>query len=615
MRFYQHVYGRVMKGYKSASPGYQLAALSDEIADHHEMIEKLNRFSFFNMRGGQGDEVRYSFYRPAKGFLAFGRSHLARDRTGAIGSFAHHFVCEENEFINSSFSPASFLRWLAFSDSEIKFFDSESHLPPNRSLDAREFQPADMEPQDGKFRPLALELVDICLNKSEQTIPLVVASDSDPRDDTWAILEELFGLLPRQEASRLSFSTLFVDASEFAWSFRLIFVPDRKHIPVESYNYTIFEPGAGEAPSPRTKPVPLTLLWLNHSDEAPMFLEFANIMRHAPARSSDAEALLPRLLSLGKVFRDSVESLQIPGIFGLILKDADRITAYRSAGAPLAYKDMTQTIWESEDGPDVRLIPLLKAAPQLNQPDFADSPLTDLARHAASGQVEVALIGSLPSPDLVRFYVIAASKLELSDQQKLARKLRGNPFYHNQLHDSVARQVIGMIRGDDRNWIEPARWLDSERDALGADSFARATLDLAAWVSRKGEGSFRMSAYRIERRQYDALLEAAWKGGADFLKGDRIGDCLYHRDYNNDYFSFLIGKLRTSGFSRQKDILRTIAARFGSSAVRRRDLIDTIKNDGDASDLARYFREKLRDNNSLDEMADDILKSIGRKWW
>src|SRR2546423_7544855 len=88
MRFYQHVYGRVARGYRSGSPGYQLAALSEALADRQEMAEKLNKFSFFNLRGGKGTEARYSFYRPAEGFLSFGCSRLARDRSGAIGSFA-----------------------------------------------------------------------------------------------------------------------------------------------------------------------------------------------------------------------------------------------------------------------------------------------------------------------------------------------------------------------------------------------------------------------------------------------------------------------------------------------------------------------------------------------
>ncbi|MEW6209239.1 MAG: hypothetical protein AB1631_12785 [Acidobacteriota bacterium] len=611
MRFYQHVYGRVMKGYTGASPGYQLAALSDELADKPEMIEKLNRFSFFNMRGGQGDEARFSFYRPAKGFLAFGCSRLARDRTGAIGSFAHHFVCEESEFLRASFSPSSLIRRLASADVEIKFFESESHLPANRSLDAREFQPESAEPQGGRFHALALEIGNIFLNKTEQAIPLVVASD----EDAWAILDELFSLLPRLEASRLSFSTLFVDASEFTWSFKLIFVPDRKFIPVESYNYAIFE--TGEAISRPSRPVPLISLWMDRAGEAPRFLEFANTLRHAPARRQEAETLLDSLLPLGAIFRDSIESLQIPNVFNLILKNADWIVAYRRAGKPLVYEDMIETIWENTLGPEAYFVPLLKAAPQLDQPGFADSLLIDLARRAASDQAEVSLICSLPSPDMLnRFYMLAADRLKLSDQQKLARRLRGQPFYHNQLHDSIARHVVGLIRSDQREWIEPARWLQSEQDALGAHTFARAALDLANWVYSKGRQSLRLSGYQIDRRQYSDLLEAAWRGGADFIKVDWVDDCFYHQNHYEYYFAFLVARLRASGLSTQKGILRIIAARFRSQAARNRDLVEAIKRDDDASSLAKYLREQLRDNNALDDRASDILKSIEResKW-
>jgi hypothetical protein len=611
MRFYQHVYGRVMKGYKGALPGYQLAALSDELADKPEMIEKLNRFSFFNMRGGQGDEARFSFYRPAKGFLALGCSRLARDRTGAIGSFAHHFVCEESEFLNASFSPSSLIRKLASAESEIRFFESESQLPANRSLDAREFQPADAEPRDGRFHSLALEIGNIFLNKTEQAIPLVVASDQD----AWAVLDDLFALLPRLESARLSFSTLFVDASEFTWSFKLIFVPDRKFIPVESYNYAIFE--AGEALPRPSKPAPLISLWMDRDSEARRFLELANTLRHAPARKQEAEALFDSLIPLGAAFRDSIESLQIPGVFNLILKNADRIVAYKRAGKPLVYEDMTQTIWENADGPQTYLVTLLQAAPRLDQPGFADSILIDLARRAALDQTDVALIGSLPLPDmLARFYMLAVDRLKLSDQQKLARRLRGQPFYHNQLHDSVARQVVVGIRSEQREWIEPARWLESEQDALGAHTFARAALDLARWISARGKHDFRLSRYQIDGRQYGDLLDAAWRGGADFLKIDWVDDCFYHHAHSDHYFAFLVARLRASGFSAQKGILRIIAAKFRSQAARNRALIDAIKTDDDASSLAKYLREQLRDNNALDEASNDILKSIerGSKW-
>jgi hypothetical protein len=217
---------------------------------------------------------------------------------------------------------------------------------------------------------------------------------------------------------------------------------------------------------------------------------------------------------------------------------------------------------------------------------------------------------------LTRFYMLAADRLKLSDQQKLARRLKGQPFYRNQLHDSVARHVVRLIRNDQRDWIEPSRWLESEQDAIGANSFARAAFDLANWIYSRGKHDLRLSRYHLDRRQYGDLLEAAWRGGADFLKIDWVDDCFYHPDHSDHYFAFLVARLRAVGFSTQKGILRIIAARFRSQAARSRDLIEAIKRDDDASSLAKYLRDQLRDNNALDEASNDILKSIerGSKW-
>src|SRR5438128_199497 len=105
MKFFQHVYGRVGRGYVGSSPGYQLAALTDELATATDVIEKLNQLSFYNLTDAKIAEARYSFFRPAKGYLAFGRSQLARDRTRTAGAFAHHFVCTEDDFARFSASP------------------------------------------------------------------------------------------------------------------------------------------------------------------------------------------------------------------------------------------------------------------------------------------------------------------------------------------------------------------------------------------------------------------------------------------------------------------------------------------------------------------------------
>ena len=72
MQFYQHIYGRVSRGYRGRDEGYQVAAMSNELASWPQLVEKLSRYSFFEKYPGEGNPVRYSFFCPGDGFLAFG---------------------------------------------------------------------------------------------------------------------------------------------------------------------------------------------------------------------------------------------------------------------------------------------------------------------------------------------------------------------------------------------------------------------------------------------------------------------------------------------------------------------------------------------------------------
>jgi hypothetical protein len=608
MRFLQHVYGRVARGYRGYAPGYQLAALSEALAERTDMVEKLNRFSFFNLRGGKGTEARYSFYRPAEGFLAFGCSRLARDRSGAVGSFAHHFVCDEDEFIRGGVSPAEMLKYLV---EDSKFLDSESRLPQNRSLPEADFEPPATHTTATGWRPLGGHLVNLYLDKSERTTPLVIA----PEGDTWTILDEVFGLLPRLEATRLSFSTLFIEASDFTESFRLVFIPDGRYVPAEAYNYMIFEPAAEPVTTPPPRPVPLIALCIKAQGDAEhltsyeSFLEFVHVLRHERGRLEEAAALMPGLLAYGKTFRDCVESLQIPWIYSLILRDRKTLVDYRRAGEPLKYEDAAPELWEHHEAYLPQLLPALA---DLGQQRFADSVLGELARRVSSGEVDTRCLGLLSPEQQGSFYGHVRRELRVGELCSLAEKLRGHSFYDGQLHEYVAQLVVADIgEGLDRRWPGPLQWLREEQRVLPARSLGQAALALGAWACSEGGPNFRLADFRADGQQYEELLKAVWrlaKGRA--ISASVFSSCAFSHDHRGRFFSFMVRQLGTPVLAMQKAILDIMAERYGSQAVAEREFVEALKRSENTLELAKLYKRLLAERGDLDPYTRRILDAV-----
>src|SRR4051794_5537656 len=126
MKFHQHVYGSVSVGLKGDMPGYQVAALSPELERAPELVDALNRLSFFK-RSSDGATARVSFFRPVAGYVAIGRSCMAEDLTGSVGSFAHNLVCKEEDFLASDLAVVAILR-------SFRFLAREADLPGERAL-------------------------------------------------------------------------------------------------------------------------------------------------------------------------------------------------------------------------------------------------------------------------------------------------------------------------------------------------------------------------------------------------------------------------------------------------------------------------------------------------
>jgi hypothetical protein len=601
MQFYQHIYGRVAKGYRSGSPGYQLAALDESLIDRQDMIDTMNKLSFFNLRDVQGGEARYSFYRPADGFLAFGCSRLARDRTGAIGSFAHHFVCTESDFVHSQISPAVVLQYLVTNS---KFLENEAQLPSQRTLSPVEFEPSVTIGRNPNLQSAACKVANLFLDKSERTIPLIVTSDAV----AWELLGEVFSLLPQLEAARVSFSTLFTEASTFVNNFRLVFIPDRKYLPSDTYNYTILEPPNQNIARPQS-PVALIKFWFEAPEAYPAMLRLTHILRHQLNEVDEGESLFAELISHGKSFRDCIEMLEAPRVFELVLRKKDWIVCYAHSGSSLKYEDLSTSVWEHRE----KYLPeLLAALPDVGQQRLTDDLLLDVARHIIKDEVDLNVLGQLVSRELDHFFELT-SLLSIDDRCRLAEKLKAGRFYASQLHNKIARYMVAAItEGHKESWFKISRWLLQEENVLWSQPFARVALDLARWLAGDTEVAPRVREHRMTEAQYNELVDALWAVAISRrLTADTFDSLAYHGDHRPAYYAFLLRRLSDS--TSQKAILSIMAKRYGSQATQDPDFIVALERSSKAAGLAQYFLAQLEECGDLNVSTEKILKSIIKK--
>ncbi len=555
--------------------------------------------SFFHPTGSRDDEARYSFYRPAPGLLAFGCSRLARDRTRSIGAFTHNFVCEESEFLSIHASPLSLLQCLPF-------VRSEHELPPeSRSLPTVEIDPTNQQSSAPHCRDLALQLLDFHLGSGTAHVPLVVA----PEDETWLILTEIFTLLPRVERTRLSFSTLFVDAAEFVAAFSLVFVPDRAHIPAGSYVFRIFD--AHERPPAEPKPTAFADFWRSHADRGLRLVGFVDALRHGPP--SEAAEILPELLELGRPFRASLEFLKVTETYDLLLTKAHWIVAYWKAGEPLSYSRVQDALWES---PLDRLIPLLDATEQLRERELRDQVLCALATRVARGQLGIDLIGFLASAGmLVALFDVASSALATDDLQRLAVRMRDAPFYALQLHEAIARRVLDQIVHHPRDRSRKLEeWLRDEARLAPGAPFLGAAAGLIEWADAAGRVRLQLNAYPLNPSQYTHLLNAAWSiGEAAGLSGPGLVQALFHVRNRNVFLEFFAARLADSHLSVQK---RMIDAFFEVCQPDGRDheiLIGVIHSLRNSVDIARYYRKGLERMGPHQTVLIERLRAVEQR--
>ena len=611
MEFYQHVYGRVARGYRTSYAGYQLAALTDSLIDNAELIERLNRFSFFNRIDDEGSGERYSFYRPVLGYLAFGSSRLVKDSTGAIGSFCHSFLCKESDFIASGASPITLLK-------RLPFIKSEEELGENRSLEPYILDPSAETADTQKWRPLALSLLDTYLGESILVFPMVVLDE----ESTWDLLHEIFTLQPRLEASRLSFSTLFKGAADFIEVFRLVFVPDRKAAQGDEQVFRILEPlpDSDLAALNPAAPVPFTVFWRKAPDQAPLLIRFIDTLRRSQDGLGDAALLLPELLGVNrsfetempKLFREAVESLAVPHVYELLARNSDWLRRYREGGGLLDYARLREAVWGDSHE---RLIPTLNAAVQLRIQDLRVNLLEDLARRVISGSVSLDLLKLLQDHDhLKAFYELTCNyrNLSIRDIQRLAERVRGDGSYSGQYHFSVARYALLEFDGAESNKAEQAAdWIIRESQTH-SEPFFTAVSDLFKWysLSPKHRPVYKLSNYLLDGAQkYDLILPLAWKMTRSYRLRDRVR-MLHHPHHRERFITFCSDRLQRFELSDQRDFLGVLAEEVNPYGRENAPLIDAIRRADEAYELAKFYIWQLQRLSPVDNRAIALLQDI-----
>ena len=407
MTLYQHVYGRVAVGYAASGPGHQLAALSPALEPEWQAIERLNRSSFCTYRRGGYTPVRYSFSHPGAGRVAFGASRLARDATGAVGAFAHHFVGATSALVESGLTPVELLAALRphFLAGEAAL-GAERRLPPLETEALTDLTPERAGGHEGAERtatdasdqvrsepdaaaaadPRVWALLDACLAtpfgaRPRGPVPLVVLPDSA----VWPFLDAVFRRLSPQRSAEISFSTLFVEASSYAADFRFVLAPEVRDEPAGASPFRVLRPGQDfelrAAANQRQGPyVDVCRRWPSLVWETRRFIDLSH---RQPNDVAAGGPLLDTILHTSEeaagAFRAACESEATPRalLLRLLLACPARALRYWRRGEAVAYDEaLADVVWEDAA---TRLPALLRIAADGRHSAMRDDALADLA--------------------------------------------------------------------------------------------------------------------------------------------------------------------------------------------------------------------------------------------
>ena len=607
MKFYQHIYGRVAKGYGTEYSGYQLAALTDSLVDQSNLISKLNRYSFFHPCEGEGNDERYSFYSPVAGWLAFGCSRLVKDATGSVGSFAHHYVCDEREFLEAKLSPLGLLK-------SLPFIKSEDEIGSSRSLPVYEVNRVEPLPGTPEWRSVALSLIDTYLGESVLVVPMVVLREAE----TWDLLAELFALLPQLEASRLSFSTLFKDASDLVDEFRLVFVPHQSIVPRNEPVYRVLDPGPERKPfETPARAVPLTAFWRSTETAAPALLDLINLLRQPPEQPANVDVameLLRKLLAYGQSFRSTIESLGVTEIYSLLVRRADCLAAYGRAGTELPVNTVCAAVWVNTATASACFLPALNAADEFRQHSLSTALFESLARHVVAQPDGLSLVQQIAeAKHFTRFCKTISASDRLTDRELelLAEKLRAEPYYSGELHQVLARRMLNRLdKVSSEETHRRGLWLKDEAGQV-TSPFVTAVVDLWEWAeAHSGQRRyFSLQNYQFaSAAEYEEILPVTWNISKRYEWKDRIR-MIYQPSYRGTFFSFCADRLKYWDFAEQKQFLETLVRMSNPFGNENRLLIEGVLKVERFDELAEYYATVLERLPQLDSDAIRTLKS------
>ncbi len=182
----QWVYGRVATG-ESGSPGYQVAAASNSVAQNRKLADRLVELSQYS-QSPDATHVRWGYADTGLGWVTFWRCAFARDMSGKIGYFTHHRLARVDDVVALGHVPVEVL-WTE------PYFTREAELPEDRTLPELELT---IEETDSSGPPSneALRLADSLIRRDKNTaVPALLTGDRS--DEAVArIAAETLPLLP-----------------------------------------------------------------------------------------------------------------------------------------------------------------------------------------------------------------------------------------------------------------------------------------------------------------------------------------------------------------------------------------------------------------------------------
>ncbi len=458
MKALQYVYGRVQKGYAGYS-GYQLAGISPELFAEKPLLDTLQKLSFYNEPQEGTPLPRFSFFSPDPRHVALGRSALARDLSGSVGSFCHILLFSWNQIIQQRVSPVSLL-------TSFQFYTKESELPVDRSLPALDLDVPALPEVQAQELPRLFTLADTTVGLSPQKFPLFIM----PEGEILKLWLQLLSILPISWHNRFPFSTFFVDANEFLTSFRMVSVPSTAHLPSFQGPYHILDMSQDMATRSRCQNPDLAFLQ-KHIEHKDRLLELLDKLAY-PDPDPTIPELLHDLLSAIHDLALFLDACYGQKIFGFCLGDENLFAKYYgqtqkkfadfasmfSKNPLILSKNLLSFFSKRKDQVELEKLYLFLAHEQIQKGQ------TEIFNHLCQEK------------KWNDFLSVICHQINLSDLMSIANILDQQSLYHGEVHQWIVQTSWEYLPSDSPKAADLFQWLDGPSSWLGNTSKALAWL-------------------------------------------------------------------------------------------------------------------------------------------